>query len=146
MKGLSKTFIAPNPREKREWVLIDAAGKRLGRLAVLIANALRGKNKRTYTPHTDMGAYVIVVNAEKVVLTGKKEEQKIYQRYSGYPDGLKEIPAYVMRQKHPEDLIRLAVRGMLPANHLRKRQMKRLKIYVGPDHPHKAQKPSLLKV
>lgn len=144
MKGLSKTFIAPNPCAKREWVLVDAAGKRLGRLAVSIANTLRGKNKRTYTPHTDMGAYVIVVNAEKVVLTGKKEQQKIYHRYSGYPNGLKEIPASTMRQKHPENLIRLAVRGMLPDNHLRKRQMKRLKVYAGPEHPHKAQNPVLL--
>ncbi|MGQ9661028.1 MAG: 50S ribosomal protein L13 [Kiritimatiellia bacterium] len=132
------------PREsevKREWLLLDATDKVLGRLAVKIADTLRGRDKPTYSPHVDTGNFVIVVNAEKVRLTGKKEEQKIYQRYSGWRGGLKEIPAGLMRRRHPEWLITLAVRGMLPRNHLRKEILRRLKVYAGPEHPHSAQKP-----
>ncbi len=119
--------------------MVDAADKSTGRLAVFIANILRGRNKPTYTPHVDTGAFVVVVNAEKIKLTGKKEEGKIYQDYSGYPSGLKERNAATIRAKHPERIITQAVEGMLPKNRLSRQAMTRLKVYVGPDHPHAAQ-------
>lgn len=113
----------------------------MGRLAVKIANILRGKNKVTFTPHVDTGDFVVVINAEKVKLTGRKDEQKIYQRYSGYRGGLKEIKASVVRERHPDRLIKLAVKGMLPKNNLGRKVFGRLKVYAGGGHPHTAQNP-----
>jgi large subunit ribosomal protein L13 len=137
-----KTTIADHPGDTRNWVVVDAADKALGRIAVKIADALRGKDKPTFTPHVDTGAFVVVVNAEKVALSGRKEEQKIYQRYTGHRGGLKEMTAEVVREKHPDWLIRLAVRGMLPTNTQGRRQLRRLKVYTGDSHPHAAQNPS----
>jgi large subunit ribosomal protein L13 len=137
-----KTTIADHPGDTRNWVVVDAADKALGRIAVKIADALRGKDKPTFTPHVDTGAFVVVVNAEKVALSGRKEEQKIYQRYTGHRGGLKEMTAEVVRAKHPDWLIRLAVRGMLPTNTQGRRQLRRLKVYTGGSHPHAAQNPS----
>ena len=136
-----KTYVAKEPCAERAWLLVDAEGKTLGRLAVKIADVLRGKDKPTFTPHVDTGAFIIVINAAKVKLTGKKEEQKIYQRYSGYRSGLKETTAAVMRERHPDRIIKLAVKGMLPKNKLSKNMMVRLKVYAGDQHPHEAQKP-----
>jgi large subunit ribosomal protein L13 len=136
-----KTFVAKDPGDNRDWLLVDAQDKPLGRLAVQIANTLRGKNKPTYTPHVDTGDFVVVINAEKVKLTGRKDEQKVYQRYSGYRSGLKEIPVAVMRERHPDRIIKLAVRGMLPKNNLSRRMFRRLKVYAGVEHPHAAQNP-----
>lgn len=135
-----KSFTANENDVQRDWVVIDAAGKPAGRLAVFIADLLRGRNKPTYTPHVDTGAFVVVVNAEKVKLTGNKETDKIYQDFSGYPSGLKERSAAVIRKSDPKRIIRQAVEGMLPGNRLMRRTITRLKIYTGPDHPHAAQK------
>ena len=137
----TKTYMAKDPGKERAWLLVDAADKSLGRLAVKIADVLRGKNKATFTPHVDTGVFVVVINAEKVKLTGRKNEQKVYRRYSGYRGGLKEIKASVMRERHPDRLIKLAVRGMLPKNNLSRHAFKRLKVYAGVEHPHGAQKP-----
>jgi large subunit ribosomal protein L13 len=134
-----KSFIAKKEEVTREWFVVDAADKPTGRLAVFIADILRGRDKPTYTPHVDTGAFVVVINAEKVKLTGKKEENKIYQDYSGYPSGLKERTAATIRTKHPERIITQAVEGMLPKNRLSRQTMTRLKVFVGPDHPHAAQ-------
>ena len=139
-----KTFVAKKEDVTREWFVVDAAGKSTGRLAVYIADILRGRNKPTYTPHVDTGDFVIVVNAEKIKLTGNKEEGKIYQDFSGYPSGLKERSAAVIREKHPERIITQAVEGMLPKNRLSRQTMTRLKVYVGPDHPHAAQNATTL--
>jgi large subunit ribosomal protein L13 len=128
----------------RRWYVVDAEGKTLGRLATVIAATLRGKRKPTFTPHADMGDFVIVVNAEKVVLTGKKETQKFYFRHSGYPGGLRRRSVREVRATHPERLIQSAVRGMLPHNALGERQLRKLKVYVGPNHPHAAQQPQPL--
>ena len=138
-----KSFVAKNPGENRKWMMVDATGKPLGRLAVGIANVLRGKTKPTFTPHVDTGDYVVVINAEKVALSGNKEQNKIYQRYSGYRSGLKSIPASVMRAKHPDRIIKLAVKGMLPKNNLSREMFKRLKVYAGGEHPHVGQNPEL---
>ena len=139
-----KTTITKTGEATRAWFIVDAEDKVLGRLAVEIANVLRGRNKPTYTPHVDDGDFVVVVNAEKVKLTGKKEQQKIYQRYSGYRGGLKKTPASVVRERHPERLIQLAVKGMMPKNTLNRHAYKRLKVYAGPDHPNEAQNPQVL--
>lgn len=137
------TTLAIKDNVKREWILVDAEDKVLGRLAVQIANVLRGRHKPIYTPHVDTGDFVIVTNAEKVKLTGKKEKQKLYQRYSGYRGGLKKIKASVVRERHPERLIMLAVKGMMPKNALCRGAFKRLKVYAGDKHPHAAQNPKL---
>jgi len=126
---------------KRDWYLVDATGKTLGRLASEIAKILMGKNKPTYTPHIDGGDFVVVVNAEKVFVTGKELNQKIYYKHTGYFGHLKETTLKEMLEKKPEEVIRLAVRGMLPKNKLRDRRLKRLKVYAGPEHPHKSQNP-----
>ncbi len=126
---------------KRAWVLVDATDQIVGRLAVKIANMLRGKDKPIFTPQVDMGDFVVVVNAAKVKLTGKKETQKEYKSYSGFRDGLKLIKAKDMRVKHPEQMITLAVRRMLPKNRLSATTFKRLKVYAGAEHPHTVQKP-----
>ena len=130
----------------RKWYLVDAEGKTLGRLASVIAQALRGKNKPNYAPHMDVGDFVIVVNAEKVVLTGSKETQKFYYRHSNYPGGLKQVSVREMRQTHPERIIEAAVRGMLPRTLLGEQQLRKLKIYAGPRHPHASQQPQELDV
>lgn len=136
-----KTFLPKQDEIRRNWWLVDAEGQVLGRLASKIALILQGKRKPIYTPHLDVGDFVVVVNAEKVRLTGKKWEQKVYYRHSGYPGGLKAIKAKDMRATHPERLIWLAVKRMLPKNKLGRRMLKRLKVYAGPAHPHGAQQP-----
>ena len=128
----------------KRWYIVDAEGKTLGRLATVIASTLRGKRKPSYTPHADMGDFVIVINAEKVVLTGKKETQKLYYRHSGYPGGLRQRSVREVRARHPERLIQSAVRGMLPRTALGERQLRKLKVYAGPAHPHATQQPEPL--
>lgn len=135
------TYMAKKGEVPREWLLVDAQGKVLGRLASRIAMALRGKNKPTFTPHLDTGDFVVVVNADKVVLTGQKWDKKVYYRHTGYMGGLKSITARQLLKKRPEDLLRQAVRGMLPKNSLGRQLLKKLKIYAGPGHPHEAQQP-----
>lgn len=130
----------------KRWYIVDAEGQTLGRVASVIAATLRGKTKPTYTPHADMGDFVIVVNAEKVALTGKKETQKLYSRHSSYPGGLRQRSVREVRASHPERIIQNAVRGMLPGNVLGQRQLRKLKVYVGPDHPHATQQPEPLLV
>ena len=138
-----KTFVPQAPTyEERRWLIIDAQDKPLGRLAVTVANALRGKDTRTFDPSVDTGAFVVVVNAGKVRLTGRKNEQKTYQTYSGYRGGLKTITVATMRERHPDRIIRLAVWGMLPKNNLSKKAMTRLKVHAGAEHQHAAQKPA----
>ena len=141
-----KTFVAKEHEIEKKWHLIDANERVLGRLATEIANLLRGKNKPIFTPHMDSGDYVVVVNADKVVLTGGKLEKKMYYRHSGYVGGLKKATAKEILQKRPENLIRFAVKGMLPKTSLGRRQLTKLKIYAGPDHPHQAQKPENLEI
>ena len=136
-----KTFVAKEHEIDRKWYLIDASNKILGRLASEIAIILRGKHKAIFTSHMDAGDFVIVVNADKVALTGNKLDKKIYYRHSGYIGGLKETTAKEMLQKKPENLIKLAVKGMLPKTSLGRKQLTKLKIYAGPNHPHKAQQP-----
>lgn len=139
-----KTFVASEIDIKREWFVVDATDKSAGRLAVFIADILRGRNKPTYTPHVDTGAFVVVINAEKVKLTGNKEENKIYQDFSGYPSGLQHRTAAVIREKNPTRIIMQAVEGMLPNNRLMRGTITRLKVYTGPNHPHAAQKVTTL--
>lgn len=138
------SYIAKPAEVVRKWYVIDADGKTLGRLASKAASVLRGKNKPIYTPHVDCGDYVIVVNAEKVKVTGKKRKDKIYKSYSGYPGGLKKESFETIQSKRPEDIIRHAVRGMLPEGKLGRQMFKKLKVYVGPEHAHAAQKPETL--
>jgi large subunit ribosomal protein L13 len=136
-----KSYMA-RPREvERNWYLIDAEGQTLGRLATEIARLLRGKNKPQYTPHVDTGDFVVVVNAEKAIVTGRKAEQKVYYRHSGYPGGLKETSYEVMLERKPTEILRRAVRGMMPKTRLGRQQLRKLKIYAGPEHPHEAQNP-----
>jgi large subunit ribosomal protein L13 len=139
-----KTFLPKIDMQRRAWRIVDADGLVLGRVAEKIANALRGRDKPTYTPHLDAGDFVIVVNAEKVRLTGNKETDKEYQSYSGYRGGLKRIPLADIRAKHPERLIMKAVKGMLPKNRLAAKLLAKLKIYRGSEHPHTAQNPEPL--
>jgi large subunit ribosomal protein L13 len=141
-----KTYVATPATRERNWLVVDASGKTLGRLATQIADALRGKRKPEYTPHVDVGDFVIVVNAEKVVVTGRKREEKLYRRHSGYPGGLKTRTLGDMLERRPEEVIRLAVRGMLPRNRLGRAQLRKLKIYAGPEHPHAAQRPQQMEV
>ncbi len=141
-----RTFMQRKEDVQREWFIVDATGKTLGRLATEIAKVLMGKHKPTYTPHVDGGDFVVVINAEKVFVTGKKLTDKIYYKHTGYMGHLKETTLKEMLEKKPEEVIRLAVRGMLPKNKLRDKRMKRLKVYAGPEHPHKAQNPKPLKV
>lgn len=139
-----KTYSAKPLEVERKWYLIDAEGEILGRLATKIANILRGKNKPEYTPHVDTGDFVIVINAEKVVLTGKKETDKKYYHHTGFPGGLKSASVKEVREKAPERLIEHAVKGMLPHNTLGEEQFQKLKVYVGSEHPHAAQKPIII--
>lgn len=138
---MQTTYMAKPGQVERVWYVIDAEGQTLGRLAARVAAILRGKHKPEYTPHVDTGDFVIVVNAEKVNLTGNKLDKKIYYRHSGYPGGLREMTARQMLQKHPERVIKRAVWGMLPSGPLARKQFKKLRVYAGPDHPHQAQKP-----
>jgi large subunit ribosomal protein L13 len=135
------TFQAKKGEVDRAWVLIDATDKVLGKLAVKTASILRGKTKPEFTPHTDVGDFVVIINADKVKLTGNKADQKMYYRHSGYMGGLKSTTAREMLKNKPEDVIRNAVRGMLPKNNLGRAMFKKLKVYAGPDHPHEAQNP-----
>jgi large subunit ribosomal protein L13 len=139
-----RTFSPKKPDVERSWFVVDAEGKTLGRLASVIASVLRGKNKPQWAPHVDVGDFVIVVNAEKVVVTGAKETEKFYYRHSGYPGGLRSQSLREVRGRHPERLIESAVRGMLPRNVLGEEQLKKLKVYAGPRHPHESQMPTEL--
>lgn len=136
-----KTISAREQDIQRDWYVIDAQGQTLGRLATQVAMLLRGKHKPNYTPHVDCGDYVIIVNAEKVHVTGQKMTQKIYYRHSGYPGGLKQVTLRDQLQKFPDRVVEQAVRGMLPKNRLGRRMFKKLKVYAGSDHPHQAQQP-----
>ena len=130
----------------RRWFVVDADGCVLGRLASAVAMKLMGKDKPTYTPHMDDGDFVIVVNAAHVVLTGKKEQDKLYRHHTGYPGSLREMTAAEMRKRHPERIVEKAVRGMLPKNRLGRKMLGKLKVYAGPEHPHQAQKPETLEI
>ncbi len=141
-----KTYVTKPDEVQREWFVVDASGKTLGRLATEVARILRGKHKPTYSPMIDAGDYVIVVNAEKVRVTGRKLTQKFYYRHSGYPGGFKQISLGDMLARHPTRVIEYAVRGMLPKNALGRRMFKKLKVYAGPDHPHQAQNPKPLEL
>ena len=141
-----KTYVATPANRERSWVLVDASGKTLGRLATQIADVLRGKRKPEYTPHIDVGDFVVVINASKVAVTGNKREQKRYYRHSGYPGGLHSRTLGDQLERRPEEVIRRAVRGMLPRNRLARKQLTKLKVYAGPDHPHAAQKPDPLEI
>jgi large subunit ribosomal protein L13 len=136
-----KTYSAKPGEVQRDWYLVDAEGQTLGRLATQIADRLRGKGKPQFTPHVDTGDFVVVVNAEKIAVTGKKLDDKIYYRHSGYPGGLRERPLREQLERVPTEVIRRAVKGMLPRNRLGRRQLTKLKVYAGPEHPHAAQEP-----
>ncbi len=136
-----KSTLPKDPGDDREWLMVDAADRPLGRLAVKIANSLRGKDKPTFSPQVDTGAFVVVVNADKIKLSGRKDDQKVYHRYSGWRGGLREIPAATMRERHPDWMIKLAVQRMLPKNRLSRQMVRRLKVYAGAAHPHDAQQP-----
>jgi large subunit ribosomal protein L13 len=136
-----KTYVAKPSDRQRDWLIVDATGQTLGRLATQIADALRGKRKPTYTPHIDTGDFVVVINAEKISVSGNKRADKLYHRHSGYPGGLKTRTLGEMLERRPEEVIRIAVKGMLPRNRLARKQLTKLKVYAGPDHPHVAQKP-----
>jgi len=141
-----KTYMAKPGEVAAKWHLVDATDQVLGRLAAKIAPILMGKHRPEYTPHVDTGEFVIVVNAERVVLTGRKAEQKQYDYYTGYPGGRKTVSLEKMRRKHPERIVQEAVRRMLPKNRLGRAMFKKLKVYAGPDHPHQAQQPEVLKL
>jgi large subunit ribosomal protein L13 len=141
-----KTYTAKPGEIARQWYLVDAEGQTLGRLATRIADTLRGKNKPQYTPHVDTGDFVVVINAEKVAVTGQKLDQKRYYRHSGYPGGLRSRTLREQLERRPTEVIRTAVKGMLPKNRLAARQLTKLKIYAGPEHPHEAQSPKPLDV
>jgi large subunit ribosomal protein L13 len=141
-----KTYVAKPTDRERNWLVIDANGKTLGRLATQIADLLRGKRKPGYTPHIDTGDFVIVVNAEKIHVTGAKRTDKRYYRHSGYPGGLRSRSFEEMQMRRPEEVIRLAVKGMMPRNRLARKQITKLKIYSGPEHPHIAQKPQPMEI
>ena len=141
-----KTYVAKAADTQKKWYLVDADGKTLGRLATVVADTLRGKRKPIYTPHVDTGDFVIVVNAAKVHVTGRKAQQKEYDSYSGYPSGRKVRTFETVMKKHPERIIEHAVRGMIPRNRLGRAVFRKLKVYAGAEHPHEAQKPEPLVV
>lgn len=142
----NKTYLPPQATLERNWYVVDATDQRLGRLATEIAMVLRGKKKPTYTPHMDTGDFVIVINAEKVDVTGKKRTQKIYRRHSGRPGGMKEETFEKLQKRLPERIIEHAVKGMLPKNSLGRQLFTKLKVYAGADHPHAAQQPQVLEI
>jgi large subunit ribosomal protein L13 len=139
-----RTYSAKPKEIEQRWYLVDAEGQTLGRLATRIADTLRGKRKPQYTPHVDTGDFVVVVNAEKITVTGNKLEQKLYYRHSGYPGGLRSRTLAEQLERRPTEVIRKAVKGMLPRNRLARRQITKLKVYAGPEHPHAAQNPQPL--
>jgi large subunit ribosomal protein L13 len=141
-----KTWNAKPGEVERRWYLVDADGKTLGRLATRIADTLRGKDKPEYTPHVDTGDFVVVVNAEKITVTGKKLDDKIYYRHSGYPGGIRSRTLREELERRPTEVIRKAVKGMLPRNRLARAQLTKLKVYAGPEHPHEAQNPQALQL
>ena len=141
-----KTFVATPANRERNWLVVDANGQTLGRLATQIADTLRGKRKPEYTPHCDVGDFVVVVNAEKIAVTGNKRQEKRYYRHSGFPGGLRSRSFEEMIERRPEEVLRLAVKGMLPRNRLGRQQLRKLKIYAGPEHPHQAQQPAAMEV
>ena len=141
-----KTYAATAADRQRDWYVVDAEGQTLGRLATQIADILRGKRKPQYTPHTDVGDFVVVVNAAKVHVTGNKLRAKTYWRHSGYPGGIRSRTLGEMLERQPEDVIRKAVKGMLPRNKLARKQLLKLKVYAGPEHPHTAQQPQPMEV
>jgi large subunit ribosomal protein L13 len=143
---MMKSYMARPLEVERRWYVVDAEGQTLGRLATEIARVLRGKNKPRYTPHVDTGDFVVVVNAERVVVTGRKAEQKLYRRHSGYPGGLKTTTYEQMMERQPNEILRKAVRGMMPKTRLARQQLRKLKIYAGPEHPHAAQNPQQYEV
>jgi large subunit ribosomal protein L13 len=142
----TKTYVPKATEIERRWYIVDAEGLTLGRLATQIATVIRGKHKPSFTPHLDVGDYVIVVNAEKVHVTGNKEEQKFYYRHSGYPGGFRSTSLRDQLDKHPERVIETAVKGMLPHTNLGRDQLKKLKVFAGPNHPHAAQQPTPLEI
>ena len=141
-----KSYMARPLEVERKWYVVDAEGKHLGRLATEIVRVLRGKNKPQYTPHVDVGDFVVVVNADRVAVTGRKAEQRVYRRHSGYPGGMKETSYEQMLARKPAEVLRKAVYGMMPKTRLARKQFKKLKIYAGPEHPHSAQDPQELEV
>ncbi len=141
-----KTYVANANDRERNWVLVDASGQTLGRLATQIADVLRGKRKPTYTPHVDTGDFVVVVNCEKVAVTGNKRAEKRYYRHSGYPGGIRSRTLEEQLARRPEEVIRHAVKGMVPRTRLGRKQLTKLKIYAGPEHPHQAQQPQPLEI
>jgi large subunit ribosomal protein L13 len=141
-----KTYVANSETRERNWLVVDATGQTLGRLATQIADALRGKRKPEYTPHVDTGDFVVVVNAEKISVSGNKRAEKRYYRHSGYPGGIKSRTLEEMLERRPDEVIRLAVKGMLPRNRLARKQLTKLKVYAGAEHPHAAQKPEPLEI
>ena len=143
---MMKTYMANSQSLTPKWFVVDATDKTLGRLASVVASRLRGKHKPEYTPHVDTGDYIIVINAEKVRVTGNKEDGKVYWRHSGYPGGIKGTNVSDMRATHPERIIEKAVKGMLPKNPLGRAMYRKLKVYAGPSHPHAAQQPTTLEV
>ena len=143
---MRQTYMAKKNEVERKWVVLDATDVPLGRLSTVAASILRGKTKPTYTPHVDTGDFVIIINAENVKLTGKKETDKMYHRHSGYVGGLKSISAGEMREKNPERLVELSIKGMLPDNRLGRQQLKKLHVYRGSEHKHAAQQPEVLDI
>ena len=145
-RQILKTYVATPETRNRTWYVVDAEGQTLGRLATRLADLLRGKGKPDYTPHIDTGDFVVVVNAEKIHVTGDKLDSKVYWRHSGYPGGIRSRTLREMLERQPEEVIRKAVKGMLPRNRLARQQLTKLKVYAGPDHPHAAQAPEKLEV
>jgi large subunit ribosomal protein L13 len=143
---MNKTYLPPQESLERKWYVVDAENQRLGRLASEVAMILRGKNKPTFTPHMDAGDFVIIVNAEKVAVTGKKRSQKLYRRHSGRPGGMKTETFTQLQARLPERIVEQAVKGMLPKNSLGRQLFTKLKVYAGPDHPHQAQQPEVLTI
>ncbi len=143
---MRKTYSAKAEEVERTWYVVDADGRTLGRLATEVARILRGKHKPIYTPHVDTGDFVIIVNADKIRVTGKRLDQKMYYRHSGYMGGLKQISLRTMLDKHPERVLQLAVKGMMPKNSLGRKMYRKLKVYAAPDHPHAAQNPQPLEL
>jgi large subunit ribosomal protein L13 len=143
---MMKSYMARPLEVERKWYVVDAEGKHLGRLATEIVRVLRGKNKPQYTPHVDVGDFVVVVNADRVAVTGRKAQQRVYRRHSGYPGGMKETSYEQMLARKPTEVLRKAVYGMMPKTRLARKQFKKLKIYAGPEHPHSAQDPQTLEV
>ena len=140
----NRTFTPRKADIERRWFIVDAAGQTLGRLATQIASVLRGKHKPTYSPHMDMGDHIIVINADKIHVSGRKAEQKVYYRHTGYPGGIRATPYARMLERHPERILKKAIWGMLPHNVLGRRVFKKLRVYKGPEHRHAAQKPQVL--